>query len=182
MHCGSSMPMAFALSDRLLQATFRMAKLWNSVCFAKGLLPEITSDAVCPARVSVSTQRLPCMCCGHASSADSGQCSVSQQMVHKLIIRMWRAACLCAAAGRMPSTALHLPAQHRPASHLRLKGHLLCRPQCAQCPFPLLFLNKRCKPFMKRVARQRSDLLTHLLVLTSKCQEATCLGRPLRRM
>ena len=59
MLCGSSMPMARAVSDRLLQATFRMAKLRNSVCSAKKLWPEITSDAVCPARVTVSPQGHP---------------------------------------------------------------------------------------------------------------------------
>ena len=49
--CMSRPPMARALSDRLLQATFRMAKLRNSVCFARALLPEMTSDAVVPAHL-----------------------------------------------------------------------------------------------------------------------------------
>lgn len=48
----SRLLIALALSDRLLQATFRMAKLRSSVCFARGLLPEMTSDAVTPAHVA----------------------------------------------------------------------------------------------------------------------------------
>ena len=44
---------------------------------------------------------------------------------------MWRVACLCAAAERTPSTALHPQSQHLPASHLRLKGRLLCKTRSA---------------------------------------------------
>ena len=53
MLCFSRLPMARALSDRLLHATFKVAKLRNSVCFAKLLLPEMTSDAVVPANKQI---------------------------------------------------------------------------------------------------------------------------------
>ena len=49
MLCFSRPPMASAASDRLLQATFKVAKLRNSVCLVSSLLPAITSDAVLPA-------------------------------------------------------------------------------------------------------------------------------------
>ena len=150
MQCGSSMPMAFALSDRLLQATFRMAKLRNSVCFAKGLLPEITSDAVCPAHIAGSSQHPPFVCCADILWQNSGQDNtfVLQQM-----------SCTEGynqdVAGGLPMRSSWENAEHSAPSAGSTSPSESPAPQgpfvvqtthCAQCPFPLLFLEKRCKP------------------------------------